>query len=670
MTEPNILGNRYELDEVVGRGGMAEVWRGRDVRLGRVVAVKMLRVDHSGDATFQARFRREAQSAASLNHHNIVAVYDTGEDMFNGSRIPYIVMEYVEGQTLREMVRDRARFTPERSIEVIIATLDALEYSHRAGIVHRDIKPGNIMITTAGEVKVMDFGIARSLADTGMALTQTAAVVGTAQYISPEQARGEQADARSDLYATGCVLYELLTGRPPFVGDSLVSVAVSHVREMAPPPSAIDPTIPRELDSIVMKSLAKDRRDRYQSAYEMEADLQRAQAGLPVAAAADVTSSTQLFGPSSQTAAYGAQQYADEPYDDYDDEEDEGKVPVWAVVLGTLAVLFLAGLIGYLVFRGDEAQQISVPNVVGETQEAAEELIEDEGLNPVVESRATDNADEFGIVLAQDPNPNTQLDEGADVTIIVGSSPENVTVPSVEGMTRSEAENELRNAGLEPAAEVETEETDDEDEAGNVVSTSPAIGESVAPGTTVTLTVYALPDSVTLTDLVGMTEDDAKDWLDENNLEYETENRDSAEDQGIVVETDPRGGSSLAPGDTVTLFISTGVTAVPNVLGRTENEAIQMITDAGFTPVQQFDAACENNNGQVYNQDPEPESELEPGGQITIWIARHDDSCTGGDEDGGDEWGNENGNENGGDQNGGDENGETGDTLGDLAGNN
>lgn len=228
MSEPTLLGERYELGEVIGRGGMAEVRRGRDTRLGRVVALKMLRVDHSVDATFQARFRREAQSAASLNHRNIVAVYDTGEDMLDGHRIPYIVMEYVEGQTLREMLHERARFTPERSIEVISATLDALEYSHRAGIVHRDIKPGNIMINTAGEVKVMDFGIARSLADTGMALTQTAAVVGTAQYISPEQARGEQADARSDLYATGCVLYELLTGRPPFVGESL-EIGRAHV---------------------------------------------------------------------------------------------------------------------------------------------------------------------------------------------------------------------------------------------------------------------------------------------------------------------------------------------------------------------------------------------------------------------------------------------------------
>jgi serine/threonine-protein kinase len=305
MTEPRLLGDRYELGEVLGRGGMAEVRRGRDLRLGRIVAIKTLRVDHAADATFQARFRREAQSAASLNHRNIVAVYDTGEDFIDGHRIPYIVMEYVEGRTLRELLREQARFTPERTIEVTASVLDALEYSHRSGIVHRDIKPGNVMITTGGDVKVMDFGIARSLAETGAALTQTAAVVGTAQYISPEQARGESADARSDLYATGCVMYELLTGRPPFVGESLVSVAVSHVREMVTPPSALDPSIPRDLDAIVLKALAKDRLDRYQSAYEMRGDLERCAAGLPVAAAADATAATQFIG-----AGYGDTMYA------------------------------------------------------------------------------------------------------------------------------------------------------------------------------------------------------------------------------------------------------------------------------------------------------------------------------------------------------------------------
>ena len=244
MIEPRLLGDRYELGDVLGRGGMAEVRRGRDRRLGRTVAIKMLRTDLATDPTFQVRFRREAQSAAMLNHPSIVAVYDTGEDILDGARVPFIVMEFVEGKTLRELLQEHPRITPERALEITSGILDALDYSHRAGIVHRDIKPGNVMITANGDVKVMDFGIARALSDVGATVTQTAAVVGTAQYLSPEQARGETADARSDLYSTGCVLYELLTGRPPFLGDSLVSVAISHVREAATPPSQVDPAVP------------------------------------------------------------------------------------------------------------------------------------------------------------------------------------------------------------------------------------------------------------------------------------------------------------------------------------------------------------------------------------------------------------------------------------------
>ena len=229
MTETQLLGGRYELGETLGIGGMAEVFRGRDVRLGRDVAVKMLRPDLARDPSFQARFRREAQSAASLNHPAIVAVYDTGED--NGVTTPYIVMEYVEGRTLREVLQTEGRLLPQRALEIVADVCAALEYSHRAGIIHRDIKPANVMLTPSGAVKVMDFGIARAVTDASPTMTQTAAVIGTAQYLSPEQARGEHVDARSDLYSTGCLLYELLTGRPPFVGDSPVAVAYQHVRE-------------------------------------------------------------------------------------------------------------------------------------------------------------------------------------------------------------------------------------------------------------------------------------------------------------------------------------------------------------------------------------------------------------------------------------------------------
>src|SRR5271155_3817534 len=266
MTQPTLLGDRYELDGVVGRGGMAEVYRARDLRLDRIVAIKTLRADLARDATFQARFRREAQSAASLNN-------------------PFIVMVYVDGRTVRDLLIEGHRLLPERTLEIVSGVLRALEYSHQAGIVHRDIKPGNVMVTRNGDIKVMDFGIARAMSDAQATMTQTAQVIGTAQYLSPEQARGERVDARSDLYSTGCLLYELLTGRPPFTGDSPVAIAYQHVRENPIPPSRVDPDGPAGADAIVLKALAKSPGDRYQTAADMRADLQRAASGMPVAAA-------------------------------------------------------------------------------------------------------------------------------------------------------------------------------------------------------------------------------------------------------------------------------------------------------------------------------------------------------------------------------------------------
>src|SRR4051794_562060 len=271
MTSKHVLGGRYELGEVLGYGGMAEVHLGRDVRLGRDVAIKTLRSDLARDPTFQSRFRREAQSAASLNHPAIVAVYDTGEDSQDGVVSPYIVMEYVEGLTLRQVLEGEGRLLPQRALEMTAQICTALDQAHRAGIVHRDVKPGNVMLTPAGEVKVMDFGIARALTSSAATMTQTAAIIGTAHYLSPEQARGEHVDARSDVYSTGCLLYELLTGGPPFSGDSAVAVAYQHVREEPVPPSRIEPDISPALDAIVLKAMAKNAANRYQTAGEMRA---------------------------------------------------------------------------------------------------------------------------------------------------------------------------------------------------------------------------------------------------------------------------------------------------------------------------------------------------------------------------------------------------------------
>ncbi len=288
---PRILGGRYEVGELIGRGGMAEVHIGHDTRLGRTVAIKILRSDLARDPSFQARFRREAQAAASLNHPAVVAVYDTGEDVSTEpggaiAHVPFIVMEYVEGHTVRDILRDGAAVPIDEAVEITAGVLSALEYSHRAGIVHRDIKPANVMLTPTGAVKVMDFGIARAMADSAGTMTQTQAVIGTAQYLSPEQARGEAVDSRSDLYSTGCLLFELLTGRPPFIGDSPVAVAYQHAREEPQPPSTYASDVPEALDRITLKALTKDRDHRYRSAAEFRNDLEAVLRGGPVSAPA------------------------------------------------------------------------------------------------------------------------------------------------------------------------------------------------------------------------------------------------------------------------------------------------------------------------------------------------------------------------------------------------
>src|ERR1700753_3490430 len=344
MTQPRLLGDRYELDGVVGRGGMAEVYRARDLRLDRTVAIKTLRAELARDQTFRPRSRREAQPAASLNNPSIVAVYDTGEDLdlSTGAPVPFIVMEFVDGRTVRDLLIEGHRLLPERTLEITSGVLRALEYSHQAGIVHRDIQPGNVMVTRNGDIKVMDFGIARAMSDAQATMTQTAQVIGTAQYLSPEQARGERVDARSDLYSTGCLMYELLTGRPPFTGDSPVAIAYQHVRETPVPPSRIDPSLPPWADSIVLKAMAKDPADRYQSAAEMRMDVQRAMNGMAVAAPTrlDAYNRTQAMGGATMMANPTT---AVPPYQ-HGDQTDGGEPPRRSY----RALLWVLGLLGGL----------------------------------------------------------------------------------------------------------------------------------------------------------------------------------------------------------------------------------------------------------------------------------------------------------------------------------
>ncbi|MGH8895254.1 MAG: Stk1 family PASTA domain-containing Ser/Thr kinase, partial [Actinomycetes bacterium] len=481
---PAQLGGRYEIGDLLGRGGMAEVHLGRDSRLGRAVAVKMLRPDLARDPSFQARFRREAHSAASLNHPSIVAVYDTGEDEFSGNPVPYIVMEYVEGSTLRDLQVSGNRLVPERALEIVDGVLAALAYSHQQGIVHRDIKPANVMLTKSGEIKVMDFGIARAVADAGATMTQTSAVIGTAQYLSPEQARGEQVDARSDLYSTGCMLYELLTGRPPFVGDSPVSVAYQHVREEPVPPSTVDPDVPRNADAIVLRALTKDRDQRYQSADEMRGDIAAALAGRAVAAPPPGATTERMEHTSVLAGTSTFPAPAD--YDDRRDEQREGRggraIGYALLGLAVLAVFVIAAVLGRELFNGGGGGTVAVPEVSGLTVPQAQEALQAEGLRLGQEEPKNDATVPEGNIIDQSPEAGAQLEEGGAVDVVVSAGIEETTVPSLVGLSLDEARQALREADLELG---DTRPVPSEEAQGTVTRVNPDEGETVEVGSAV-----------------------------------------------------------------------------------------------------------------------------------------------------------------------------------------
>jgi serine/threonine protein kinase len=504
MTTPRLVGSRYELGELIGYGGMAEVHRGRDGRLGRDVAIKLLRADLARDPSFLNRFRREAQSAAGLNHPAIVAVYDTGEDHSGLSpataEVPYIVMEYVEGQTLRDVLKIEGRLPPRRAMEIVAEVCGALDFSHRNGIVHRDIKPANVMITRAGAVKVMDFGIARAIADNSATVTQTAAVIGTAQYLSPEQARGETVDARSDVYSTGCLLYELVTGHPPFTGDSPVAVAYQHVRENPVVPSSENPAIPRALDSIVMKALAKNPMNRYQTAGEMRADLLRALADRPVEAEAVLTDAerTQYI---SKVPPGAVPPGAVVPMSADGDEEDDGdgkkRAWLWVALVAALLLVIGGGAWAIWALSGSESpKKQAVPNIIGMNPAQANAAIASRkftpptgtpqsaskcGVNPDTQPIA--NPAE-GAVCTQSPAPDSQQNEGTTITYTVYKAA-TVQVPNVQGKQFADASNDLAGIGLK----VTRKDVPSGQQAGVVTDQNPKAFSTVQPGSPVTLSV-------------------------------------------------------------------------------------------------------------------------------------------------------------------------------------
>ncbi len=568
MTQPRLLGGRYELDGVVGRGGMAEVYRARDIRLDRIVAIKTLRADLARDQTFQARFRREAQSAASLNHPSIVAVYDTGEDMATGVPVPYIVMEFVDGRTVRDLLIEGHRLLPERSLEIIDGVLRALEYSHQAGIVHRDIKPGNVMVTRNGDIKVMDFGIARAMSDAQATMTQTAQVIGTAQYLSPEQARGDRVDARSDLYSAGCLLYELLTGRPPFTGDSPVAIAYQHVRENPIPPSRIDPDIPLWADAIVLKAMAKNPADRYQSAAEMRADLQRAASGMPIAAPTRVdvyAPRTRMMGQDSMMAAGATTAIPPVDYDDYEDRygasgRRRGGGRRWIPwVLGLVLVLGVVGGAAYYLL-GSGKTGTSIPLVQGMPVAQAEAQLRAAHLRWQVNNEPSSSV-QSGNVISTNPAEGTNVATNTLVTLNVSTGPQKVTVPGVVGEQNTQAETDLQAKGFSVVQKTDSTSTQP---SGTVTRQSPSANTQATQGSTVT--IYVSGSVQVPNNLVGTSQDAATQALkaDGFKVNANTVAGPAGTSPGTVWNVSPQGGTTVAPGSTVTIFVQPNASPSPS----------------------------------------------------------------------------------------------------------
>ncbi len=592
LERDTVIDGRYRVLQKLGSGGMADVYCAEDSQLGRRVALKVLHRRFAEDQQFVERFRREASSAAGLQHPNIVAIFDRGE--WDGTY--YIAMEYVEGRTLKDIIREKGPAPPEAAVDITLQILRAARFAHKRGIVHRDIKPHNVLIDTDGRVRVTDFGIARAGTSD---MTETGSIMGTAQYLSPEQAQGRPVDARSDLYAIGIVLYELLTGRVPFDAESPVTIALMQVNEAPLPPRQLVPAIPPELEAIVLRAMEKDPARRFADADEFIAALEAGRvAPLP-------------------PPPVVVEEVIEE------DEEPGRRWWLWLLILLALAAIAL-GL--YLLLR---PEQLTVPNVIGRESATATQILQNRGFE--VDIVNVENPDvERNTVASQDPRPNTEAPEGSTVTINVSTGPGEASVPAVAGMPEDEAKRQLEDAGFESKVE---REFSDSVRKGRVIDTQPGSGSVIERGSTVTMRVSRGVEQIDVPDVVGQSEDEARDTLRDAGLRVGevTERESTDEEPGTVLEQDPADGGKVDRDSPVDLVVAAAPpdVAVPNVVDMAEDEAVTTLEDAGFeVSVRDQPATSPDQEGVVLDQAPDAGTERPEGATIRISVGRLDATPT------------------------------------------
>jgi serine/threonine-protein kinase len=610
-----LFAGRYRISNKLGGGGMADVYLAEDQELGRRVAIKMLHGRYANDEQFVERFRREATHAAGLSHPNIVSIFDRGEA--DGSY--FIVMEYVEGRTLKELIRSRGPCPIPVAIAYTRQILAALRYAHRNGVIHRDIKPHNVIVDPEGVIKVTDFGIARAGASQ---MTEEGAIIGTAQYLSPEQARGAPVDQTSDLYSTGIVLFELLTGEVPFTGDSPVEIAMKHLAEVPPVPSELRPDVPDDLDLVVVRALAKEPADRYQSAAAMDADLETVARGGRVAAETADAATMVLSGERGVDATAVTQLARRGLPPQYEPPSRSRPIWPWLLGVGALLALLVGGWFLYDSIQSQlkGAETVAVPYVVGIPQASAVSQIDEKGLIPQVRRVANSDVEE-GIVFFQSPTEGTRVDKETVVRIDVSSGKPEVTVPSVVGQSQTDAVAELTRIGL--VAQV-VQVNSDRDE-GTVTAQSLNPGVVVVEGTRVRINVSKGPKPVVVPNVVGIPYDEAAAELQRAGFGVVRVDVDSDRTTGTVVDQNPDGGSSSSKGSTVTLSVSRGpsTVAVPDVTTFDVTIAQTTLTNAGFrTQVVLEDTDEATDDGIVISQDPAGGAQAAPNSVVTLFVGR------------------------------------------------